>query len=275
MGKITIFTEFYLRNFLRSRLFLGIFAFILIILFTMIFLSYKTLNFNGYDSFSYVLGRVRGIEKIDLVYFLWTVPYSILVVFSPAVLAAFVFSHDIESGEAQVYYSYPISRVQILVAKLFVSFLLSIAVLSVYEFGEALTLSIYFKQMIPLSFLWSYFLSIVAALTIISVVSLCSSLVKNSLFTIFFFFLIYFVIFNIINIYSEIVGGTLPDFLLNNDVNSVAQVFSQINLIPFGNAGAIQGISIFEIIRDTSLMSMYASVSFMLTLLKYTGGDVA
>ena len=260
---------------MRSRLFLGILFFILIVLFTMTFLSYQTLNFNGYDSFSYVLARIQGLQKMDLVYFLWGVPYSVLQIFAPAVLASFVFSHDLESGESQVYFSYPVSRVQILVAKLLASFLLSIIVLSVYELGESLTLSIYFRHLFPLSFVWSYLLSIIATLAVIAIVALGSSLVRNALFTIFFFFLVYFVIFNIINIYSIIVGGTLPFYLLNNEVSSVTQVFSQINLVPFGNAGEIQGASSFEIIRDASMMSLYASVSFMFTLLKFTGGDVA
>lgn len=239
----------------------------------MIYLSYQTLNFSGYDSFSYVLARIQGVAKMDLVYFLWGVPYSVLLIFAPAVLSAFVFSHDLESGEAQVYYSYPISREQILLAKLYASFLLSIISLSVYELGELLALSIYFKTSVPLPFIWSYLLSIIAVLAVISIVALGSSFVKNSLFTIFFFFIVYFVIFNIINIYSIIEGGTLPFYLLNNEVNSVTQVFSQINLVPFGNAGEIQGASSFVIIRDASMMSLYASASFIVSLFKYTGGD--
>jgi len=249
--------------------------FIAAVLFTMVYLSYQTLNFKGYDSFSYIFSRIQGVEKVDLVYFLWTVPYSIIIVFVSSVLTAFVFTHDVESGEAQVYYSYPVSRVQNVIAKFLASLGLSLILLSVYEIGEAVVLSLYFRQMVPVAFLLSYLLSIIAAIAIVSSVSLCSSLVRNSLFAIFFFFIIYFIIFNIINIYFDIIGSTQPIFLLNNEVNSVSQIFSQINLIPFGNAGEVQGLSLSGIIMNASLMTLYASISLLLAIIKYSGGDVA
>lgn len=275
MGATYSLTRYFFITAVRTRTFFAIISLVIFTIILMGIMSYQTLSVTGYDSLGYVLNRVSGFEKLNLVYFLWSMPYQILAVLVSIIISSGMFANDYENGESSIYYSYPVSWSHIFMSKVSASFLASLLPVAVFAVAENLIVGIYFITLPPLTMFYSIAFTMLSILAIISLTALISVVLRNSLMSALVALILYYVIMNIVNIYFIIMGSQIPSFLLSNEVDAISQVFSMINLIPFGSSGSVGPAGNLLIVRDIAYLALYSSFSLSAAILVLNGRDAA
>ena len=247
-------------------MFLYICLFVLMILSLLVYLSFNAYFLGGSATLSYVVSRIKGIRGDVIVYFLWSIPYASTLVFVTSVITSHIVAKDFENKESLIYYAYPITRGRIVVSKFIAAFLLSLLSMVMFVLLEMVAISVMFRSYPPMVSVLSFGLSILCILSVVSVTTLFASLFRSSVFSALFFLITYFVALNAINFYFLVIGGDEPFFLLNNSISLLSQVYSQINLVPFGNVGYLSGVGPGTIYRDAIVLSLYCIMPLILSV---------
>jgi ABC-2 type transport system permease protein len=263
------------RMYIRSRLFFLINVLVLLLTLLLGYLGYRTISVRGFDSLSYVIQRLQGIEKEYLVYFLWSVPGQLLIYIIPVIMASGVFSSDYESGESAIYFSYPVNWSSIVFAKVFVAFMVSLLPFLVFEAMEGILLTVYFHTPPPAAFYLAVLLAVPVIFAVCSMTGLISSILRKTMSSTVVSMIILVVIFNIVNAFFLLSGTPEPAYLLSNDISLVSKAFSQINLIPFGNAGSVGPAPLPFLISGAFYALLYSVVSLLAIIIITDRRDAA
>lgn len=259
----------------RTRTFYAIIALVLFTVAFMAVLSYGATDFTGFSSIGYLMNRVSGVEKLNLIYFIWSIPFQILAVIISIMVSSGLYASDYENGEAAIYYSYPVSWSYTFMSKLVAAILVVMIPVALFMVSENAILIVYFHSMPPISMLYSLIMTVVSVVSVISVTALISVILKNSLMTALISLILYYVIMNIVNIYSVFTGGNVPVFILSNEVNAISQSFSMINLIPFGSSGSVGPADTLLMLQDLAYMGLYSCAALFTSLVILNGRDAA
>lgn len=267
--------KYFILSVARTRSFYAILALVMFTMAVMAVLSYGATDFTGFSSIGYLMDRVSGVEKLNLVYFIWSIPFQILAVIISIIISSGLFASDYENGEAAVYYSYPVSWSYTFLSKLAAAIIVTMIPIALFALSENLVLVAYFHSLPPLSMLYSLIITLVSVVSVVSMAALISVIFRNSLMTSLISLILYYVIMNIANIYSTFTGRNLPAFILSNEVNAISQSFSMINLIPFGSSGSVGPAGSLLMLQDLAYMGLYSSISLLAALIIMNSRDAA
>lgn len=263
--KFAALTSFFIRSSVKSKGFLAISVFTTSVAFILLYLTIDLGSAGNatLTPLAYLYGRISGVLQVTLTYFLWSVPFATLIVFSTAFLSAFTFGADMEGNMRFFVYSLPAKRSTLLYAKFSAAFAVSSAILVIYYGIEGAFLGIHFMAFPPMDFFVSLLLSLLLIGTIVSITFFIGMFMKNPTFVVIAFLSIYFIVMDTMGIASEILVGNLPSFLLSTAGAVVSEVFSGINLLPFGQAGTIAGADSASIIIDVIVLFLYLTASLV------------
>lgn len=269
-------TKFFVSTSMGSRGFLAISSFTTAVA---LILLYLTLSLGHtvtapVTALAYLYSRLQGFLQVTLTYFLWSVPFATLVVFSTSFLAAFTFSADMESSMKFYVYSLPVRRSTLLLSKYFSSFLISAAIATLYYGIEGISLSILFKSFPPVQFFLSFLLTMLLIMTVISITFFMGMFLNNPTFIVIVFLSTYFIVMETVGIASEILVGNLPPFLISTAGAIVSEVFSAVNLLPFGGSGTISGATPGTIDLDVLIMLIYLITGILSVYILFTTRDI-
>lgn len=267
--------RYFILSVARTRTFYAIVALVMFTVAFMAILSYGATDLTGFSSIGYLMNRVSGMEKLNLIYFIWSIPFQILAVIISIMVSSGLYASDYENGESAIYYSYPVSWSYIFMSKLVAAILVVLIPLALFMVSENAILAVYFHSPPAVSMLYSVVMTVVSVVSVISVTALISVILKNSLMTALISLILYYVIMNIVNIYSVFTGGSVPVFILSNEVNAISQSFSMINLIPFGPSGSVGPAGTLLMLQDLAYMGLYACIALFSSLVIMNGRDAA
>lgn len=243
-----------------------------ILLYLTITISYPSSGV--FSPLAYLYGRISGILLITLTYFLWSVPFATLIVFSTAFLSAFTFTADMESNMRYFVYALPAKRQTLMLSKFSSAFLISSSVAVLFYVIQGVSLSFHFMAFPPMQFFVSFLLTLLVIGTVVSITFFIGMFMKSATFVVIAFLSIYFIVMNTIGIASEILVGKLPLFLVSSAGAIISEIFSGVNLVPFGSAGTVAGASHTTIVIDIMVLLMYLITGLLSTHIMFTARDV-
>lgn len=276
LSRFRALTRFFLRSSIKSRSFTAISVFTFIVAGILAFLTIELYKPNGaiVTPLAYLYGRLNGVLRVTLTYFLWAFPFDTIAVFSTAFLAAFSFNSENESGMKYFVYTLPARRSTLLFSKFSSAFLISSSISVIYYGIEGIFLSIFFHSIPPATFFLSFGLSLLLIGSVVSIVFFIGSFMNSPTFVVIAFLSIYFIVMETIQIATEILYGYAPVFLVSIAGSVVSTVFSGINLLPFGDAGTLSGTPLTGILMYSGVLFMYLITGLLSVFVMFRERDI-
>lgn len=268
-------TRYFVLSVARTRTFYAILTLVMFTVAVMAALSYGVSDSTGLNSIGYLIDRITGSEKLNMVYFIWSIPGQILAVIISIMVSSGLFAMDYENGEAAIYYSYPVSWSYTFMSKLIAAVFVAMIPILFFDISENMILAAYFHSLPPVTVLYSLCITLISVVSVVSVTALLSVILRNSLMAALTMLILYYVIMNIANLYSIFSNVGIPIFILSNEVNAISQVYSMINLLPFGPSGSVGPAGSLLILQDMAYMGLYTCLSLFTSLLIINRRDAA
>ena len=276
ISKFIHLTRFYLNETYFSKIFHLSIVLIVILSAIMAYINFSLSYSSNFPvrSASYILHRISGSEHILISYYLWSIPFQAIIVFVASMITAFIVAGNQESRTRYLLGSLPVPRYVDALSRYAASAFLSYALVMVYFLFSVASVSGGSRTLPPVQAYISMLLIFLIVLAISAVTLFAAMATARVLVSVIIVFTAYFVILSSLDLAFDLFGMPSPVFLINNDVSAISGIYSNVNLLPFGNPGTIAPEPFTYLFLQAFTLIVYTCVFLTISISIYSWRDI-